>query len=123
MNYSSVYVLLEDNQEKELNVVILIILPCITRIMRTPTEDIWPGVSEMPDYKASFPKWNECVLGDQVPRLKPDVGGMDLLMKMLIYSPAKRMSAKAAIEHSFFDDLDKASLPQYQGQTFTTEFK
>lgn len=25
--------------------------------MGTPNEDIWPGVTELKDYKASFPNW------------------------------------------------------------------
>ena len=30
---------------------------------------------------------------------------------MLIYNPGKRMSAKAAMQHPYFDDLDKSTLP------------
>ncbi|KAG8910462.1 Cyclin-dependent kinase catalytic subunit, partial [Tulasnella sp. 417] len=30
----------------------------IFRIMGTPTEQTWPGVSQLPDYKPSFPRWN-----------------------------------------------------------------
>ena len=30
---------------------------------------------------------------------------------MLEYQPAKRMSAKRAINHPYFDDLDKSQLP------------
>ena len=29
----------------------------IFRILGTPTEQTWPGVSSLPDYKAVFPKW------------------------------------------------------------------
>ncbi len=29
----------------------------IFRTLGTPTEATWPGVSELPDYKDSFPKW------------------------------------------------------------------
>lgn len=25
--------------------------------MGTPNEDTWPGVTSLPDYKSSFPKW------------------------------------------------------------------
>lgn len=25
--------------------------------MGTPTEDTWPGVNSLPDFKSSFPKW------------------------------------------------------------------
>ncbi|KAG8926287.1 Cyclin-dependent kinase catalytic subunit [Tulasnella sp. 418] len=30
----------------------------IFRIMGTPNEDIWPGVSQLPDYKPTFPQWS-----------------------------------------------------------------
>ena len=30
----------------------------IFRTLGTPTEATWPGVSELPDYKDSFPKWH-----------------------------------------------------------------
>lgn len=81
--------------------------------MRTPTEDIWPGVSELPDYKATFPKWNDFCLKAQVPRLADDVDGMDLLGQMLIYSPSERLSAKSAINHPFFKDFDSSCLPEF----------
>ncbi len=29
----------------------------IFRVLRTPTEDIWPGVTQLPDFKATFPAW------------------------------------------------------------------
>lgn len=31
--------------------------------------------------------------------------------KMLIYDPAKRISGKMALNHPYFDDLDKSTLP------------
>lgn len=27
----------------------------IFRVLRTPTEEIWPGVTQLPDFKATFP--------------------------------------------------------------------
>lgn len=29
----------------------------IFRVLGTPNEKIWPGVSDLPDFKAIFPKW------------------------------------------------------------------
>jgi len=81
--------------------------------MRTPTEELWPGVTELPDFKVTFPRWAEFNLEANVIRLKDDPAGMDLLTKMLIYSPAGRMSAKLAVDHPFFDSVDKKALPQY----------
>ena len=48
------------------------------RTMGTPTEEMWPGVSELPDYKSTFPKWKpESQLKEAVPRLEES--GLDLL--------------------------------------------
>ena len=33
--------------------------------MGTPTEETWPGVSSLPDYKPTFPKWKKNTLGDK----------------------------------------------------------
>ena len=27
------------------------------RVLGTPNEQLWPGVSKFPDFKATFPKW------------------------------------------------------------------
>merc|ERR1712029_260534 len=45
-----------------------------------------------------------------------DANGLDLLDKMLIYDPSKRISAKQALKHPYFDDLDKSDLPAKPGQ-------
>lgn len=84
-----------------------------SRVLRTPTEEIWPGVSELPDFKASFPKWSDSTLNKQVPRLADDPEGLDILNSMLEYSPTLRINAKAALAHPFFDDFDKSGLPAF----------
>eukprot|EP01047_Picozoa_sp_COSAG01_P046713 COSAG01_NODE_4407_length_5056_cov_4.859794_8_plen_56_part_00 len=38
----------------------------------------------------------------------PDSKGLDLLASMLVYEPAKRISAKQSMSHPYFDDLDKS---------------
>uniref|UniRef100_A0A8C0WRT3 Uncharacterized protein n=1 Tax=Castor canadensis TaxID=51338 RepID=A0A8C0WRT3_CASCN len=56
------------------------------------------------DYKNTFPKWKPGSLASHVKNL--DENGLDLLSKMLIYDPAKRISGKMALSHPYFDDLD-----------------
>ncbi|KAI8442357.1 hypothetical protein MSG28_005879 [Choristoneura fumiferana] len=75
----------------------------IFRMLRTPTEEIWPGVTSLPDYKPTFPNWNTFNLQNHVQNL--DEVGMDLLRKMLIYDPMKRISAKDARRHRYFRDV------------------
>lgn len=41
--------------------------------MGTPNDTIWPGVSELPDYKSSFPQWGPQRLGSIIKNMD-DVG-------------------------------------------------
>lgn len=47
------------------------------RTLTTPTEETWPGVSSMPDYKPTFPNWKTNQLAGSVKQL--DNQGLDLL--------------------------------------------
>uniref|UniRef100_A0A3Q7HQX7 cyclin-dependent kinase n=1 Tax=Solanum lycopersicum TaxID=4081 RepID=A0A3Q7HQX7_SOLLC len=49
----------------------------IFRVMGTPNEDTWPGVTSLPDYKSAFPKWPPKDLAIIVPNV--DGAGLDLL--------------------------------------------
>lgn len=75
------------------------------RILKTPTDEIWPGVTSFPDYKATFPCWNQNQLTSQVKNLTPSA--IDLLQKMLVYDPAHRINAKNILEHKYFDGYDR----------------
>jgi hypothetical protein len=48
-----------------------------SRALGTPNEKTWPGVSQLPDYKTTFPQWSGVDLGTLVPNLDRD--GLDLL--------------------------------------------
>ncbi|XP_057860187.2 cyclin-dependent kinase B1-1-like isoform X3 [Cryptomeria japonica] len=80
-------------------------LLCIFRQLGTPTEDMWPGVSKSRNWH-SYPEWKPQKLSLVVPDMEPS--GVDLLSNMLDYDPAKRISAKEAMQHPYFDDLDKS---------------
>ena len=45
--------------------------------MGTPNEDTWPGVTSLPDYKHTFPKWSGNNLQSSVKNL--DTLGLKLL--------------------------------------------
>lgn len=80
----------------------------IFQSLGTPDSRTWPGVTSLPDYQASFPKWPAKPMEKIVPGL--DAVGLDLFAKMVAYDPAHRISAKSAMNHPFFDDLDKAAV-------------
>lgn len=73
----------------------------IFRILGTPNEDAWPGVTSLPDFKPSFPQWSRQPTHSWVGNL--DEHGYDLLESLMAYDPATRISAKRAIEHPYFE--------------------
>ncbi|XP_055834043.1 cell division control protein 2 homolog D [Solanum dulcamara] len=79
----------------------------IFRLLGTPNEELWPGVSKLVNWH-EYPQWKPQPLSTVVPGLDED--GIHLLTEMLHYEPSKRISAKKAMEHPYFDDLDKTPL-------------
>ncbi|KAF1001448.1 hypothetical protein AG4045_016518 [Apium graveolens] len=72
-------------------------------ITGTPNEDTWPGVTSLPDFKSSFPRWPSKELGNVIPNL--DLAGLNLLKKMLCLDPSRRITARSALEHEYFKDI------------------
>jgi len=93
----------------------------IFRVLTTPTEDTWPGVTSLPDFKPSFPTWSTNSLATTMAGCCPKA--LDLLQQCLVYDPSKRISAKAALQHQYFSDLDKHSLPAKPGEYQVTGSK
>lgn len=77
----------------------MLLTPC--RLLGTPDEQTWPGVTSFPDFKPSFPKWARDETLPLIPGL--DENGLDLLDAMLVYDPAGRISAKQACNHPYFE--------------------
>ncbi|KAH6946046.1 hypothetical protein HPB50_011289 [Hyalomma asiaticum] len=75
----------------------------IFRTLGTPDENSWPGVTNLPDYKATFPRWEPQSLANIINGL--DADGEDLILKLLIANPDARMTAKRALSHRYFRDV------------------
>ncbi|KAG0050986.1 negative regulator of the PHO system [Gryganskiella cystojenkinii] len=87
----------------------------IFKVMGTPTEETWPGVTKYSEYRKDFPYYPPKPLSTVVPMI--DTFGMDLLMQMLNYQPNRRISAKDALNHVYFNDIrGYANLQQQQQQ-------
>ena len=78
----------------------------ILKLLGTPTEETWPGVTALPDYKP-FPWYHPTTsFTSVVPKLSSK--GRDLLQKLLVCNPAQRISAEEAMAHSYFLDLSQS---------------
>ena len=82
----------------------------IFRGLGTPTEEVWPGISKLPDFAVTFPKWRAKDFESMVKNNPLSAEGFDLLKQLLRYNPAERITTKAALNHPYFDDLDKAAM-------------
>jgi len=75
----------------------------IFRKLGTPNQAQWPGLEQLPDYKATFPQWTRRPWTD-IRNTASQVGapGMKLLDEMLRYDPVMRISAKRSLQHGYF---------------------
>ncbi|GLJ09380.1 hypothetical protein SUGI_0107790 [Cryptomeria japonica] len=77
----------------------------IFRLIGTPNEQLWPGVTQL-NHWHEFPQWKPQDFSKIVSNL--DSNGLDLISRMLQHDPARRISAKAALHHPYFDSLDRS---------------
>ena len=75
----------------------------IFRIMGTPTERTWPGITKFQEYKPTFQMYATQDLRQILPQIDPT--GIDLLQRMLHLRPELRISAADALNHPWFHDL------------------
>jgi len=75
----------------------------IFRILGTPNEDAWPGVTLLQDWNEDFPVWPSlnvarfCNLSET---------GVDLVEKLIALDPRRRISCKEALAHPYFADMN-----------------
>ncbi|XP_007469894.1 PREDICTED: cyclin-dependent kinase 5 isoform X2 [Lipotes vexillifer] len=75
----------------------------IFRLLGTPTEEQWPAMTKLPDYKP-YPMYPATTsLVNVVPKLSAT--GRDLLQNLLKCNPVQRISAEEALQHPYFSDF------------------
>jgi serine/threonine protein kinase len=62
----------------------------IFRCLGTPTEDLWPGCTQLPNFQECFPKWTPKRMREEVPNIEE--GGADLLAHLVIYTAERRVN-------------------------------
>eukprot|EP01084_Bolivina_argentea_P129845 229284_1 len=88
----------------------------IYRILGTPNDTTWPGITKLPEYKPVGPKWKKKDLGKELNDLI-DPDGVDLLEKMFTFSPHKRITAKQVLCHRWFDEVREIMIAEF-GNTY-----
>lgn len=85
----------------------------IFRLMGTPSERTWPGISAFPEYKHNFQQYATQDMRLYLPVI--DQVGLNLLNAMLQLRPDNRISATVALQHPWFEDLHQVrNAPQKQ---------
>ncbi|RRT58593.1 hypothetical protein B296_00032301 [Ensete ventricosum] len=93
-------------------------------LQSTPNEETWPGVTSLPDFKSSFPRWpSKNLFLKKLPAVYLSVPPLPVLrgyvccklystaniqlfvQKMLYLEPGRRITARKALEHEYFKDL------------------
>lgn len=73
-------------------------------LLGTPTSETWPGVTILPGYNPSYPVFPPTPLSEALPMVD-DCVALDLLSKMLVCDPERRITAKDALKHYYFSDI------------------
>jgi serine/threonine protein kinase len=79
----------------------------IFRILGSVNEDDWPAYRNLPNTKkfVNLPRKNTSALRQSFPVSRLSDKGLDLLQQMLTYNPEKRITAKEAVQHPYFEEI------------------
>jgi len=75
----------------------------IFKVMGTPTEESWPGVSQLPEYNPDIPLYPAMPVDAIMPGM--EAAGYDVFSKMCAYQPELRITCEDALKHEYFRDV------------------
>jgi len=91
----------------------------IFKVLGTPTEETWPGVTHLPGYKAHrlifYPPRK---LGLSFPRLYDIAEGDSMASSLLQLNPDQRIGAEEALRHPYFASLPRKLYELPDGKDF-----
>jgi serine/threonine protein kinase len=93
------------------------LLGFISNLLGSPSEENWPGISQLADYgKILFKEKAKLDMRATFPSWTPQA--IDLFEKMIVYEPASRISARNALHHQWFTVEPAPMMAPYDGKTF-----
>lgn len=75
----------------------------IFKLFGTPNDHTWTGVTGMKEWRNNFPMWKGNKLQETLHKMDPL--GIDLLNKMLILDPKRRITIEDALNHPWLKDV------------------
>ncbi|CCG82220.1 Serine/threonine-protein kinase ssn3 [Taphrina deformans PYCC 5710] len=94
----------------------------IIEILGTPSITTWPGVADMPDFH-QLKTLRSLQFKNQLPTWYRHIGimastqqGLKLLMNLLEYDPATRLTAADALNHAYFSESPKVTNNVFENQ-------
>eukprot|EP01080_Neovahlkampfia_damariscottae_P005777 gene5777-9598_t len=96
----------------------------ISTVLGCPSVESWNSLKSLPQYHqiSKFTKYSKNLLSEKV-KLDPNSEVFDLLQKMLIYDPEKRITATESLSHSFFKEDPKPVRYPFQNLNYTYPIK
>lgn len=88
----------------------------IFKVMGTPNERTWPGVSHLPNYRPNFDVYIPQDLRLIIPNIDPLA--LNLLNSLLQMKPENRVSAAQALQHPWFQEFNAPGEYQQQQQQY-----
>jgi cyclin-dependent kinase 2 len=77
----------------------------IFKVLGTPTDEDWEGVTKLPEYKSLFPKFKpKTNIIEDIHRIDNDL--KDLISKLLVMNPKGRLTCSEALSHRYLSNYD-----------------